>query len=125
MDDVACCGLGRLCARLERVVGFARGRAEVAAVRAGNAIGDDGAASLAPNLGRMTQLMSLAFCGMPLRASDGLALRAGAVARSGCRGWWGFRGVSGGAVVRAGNVIGDDGAVLLRSSASASCSLDL
>ena len=42
-------------------------------MRADNGIGDDGAASLAPSLGRMTQLTTLNLNGT-LRASAGLAL---------------------------------------------------
>ena len=74
-------------------------------MRAGNAIGDAGAASLAPSLGRMTQLTSLDLGGTlrapaKLRwervlANAGCAwmmLRAvgwGGCAW-GCSGWWGF-----------------------------------
>ena len=46
-------------------------------MHAGNRIGDDGAASLAPSLERMTQLTSLDFSGT-LRSSAAAALRAGA-----------------------------------------------
>jgi hypothetical protein len=60
-----------------------RGASEGAAVRAGNRIGDDGAASLAPSLGRMTQLTSLDLSGT-LRASAGLVLFAGACERRLC-----------------------------------------
>jgi hypothetical protein len=55
------------------VVGLAKGRAEGAAMRAGNSIRDDGAASLAPSLGRMAQLTELDLSGT-LRASAWLAL---------------------------------------------------
>ena len=48
----------RLCARLQRVVGFASGEPR-GGLRAGNRIGDGGAASLAPSLERMAQLTSL------------------------------------------------------------------
>ena len=48
-------------------------------MRADNDIGDVGAASLAPSLGRMTQLTSLDLS-CTLRASAGLALWAEAVA---------------------------------------------
>ena len=41
-----CCGLGRLRAGLQRKVGSCEGRAGGAAVRAGNDVGDDGAALL-------------------------------------------------------------------------------
>ena len=64
-------------AGLERVLGVLRGASQGAAVRAGNAIGDEGAASLAPSLLRMTQLTSLDFGGT-LRAS------AASSAVSGC-----------------------------------------
>ena len=73
-------------------------------MHAGNAIGDDGAASLAPSLGRMTLLTELYLYGTLLHrgqlrwervlANTGKALmllRAvgfGGCAR-GCSGWWG------------------------------------
>jgi hypothetical protein len=57
--------------------GGLRGASRGAAVRADNEFGDDGAASLAPSLGRMAQLTSLNLGGT-LRASAA----AGAV--SGC-----------------------------------------
>ena len=66
-------GWGGLRAGLQRVVRLATGRAEGAAVRAGNQIGDDGAASLAPSLGRMTRLTELKLSGT-LRASVAAAL---------------------------------------------------
>ncbi len=50
-----------------------RGASRGAAVRAGNYIGAAGAASLAPSLGRMTQLTSLKLFVTP-RASAGLVL---------------------------------------------------
>jgi hypothetical protein len=93
-------------AGLDRVVRVLRGASRGAAVRAGNAIGDEGAASLAPSLGRMAELTSLDLSGT-LRASAGssavsgwlrtpanalMLLRAvnwGGCAR-GCSGWWGF-----------------------------------
>jgi hypothetical protein len=54
-----------------------------AAVRAVNQIEDDGAASLAPSLLRMTQLTSL-YLSSTLRASAGLVLFAGACERRLC-----------------------------------------
>ncbi len=57
--------------------GVLRGTSRGAAVRAGNALEDDGAASLAPTLGRMAQLTSLNLS-CTLRAS------AGSCAVSGC-----------------------------------------
>ncbi len=53
--------------------GFCEGRAEGAAVRAGNYIGEAGAASLAPSLVRMTQLTTLDLF-RTLRASAAAAL---------------------------------------------------
>jgi hypothetical protein len=79
-DDGACCGLGQLRAGLERVVGFLRGASRGAAVRAGNYIGDYGAESLAPSLGRMTQLTSLDLQST-LRASAAAGLCADACER--------------------------------------------
>ena len=107
-------------------------RAEGRQWRAGNRIGAAGAASLAPSLGRMTQLTSLNLCST-LRASAGLALWVGACERRqwggmilcvagrggcarGCSGWWGLRGASRGAAVRAGNQIEAAGAASLAPS---------
>jgi hypothetical protein len=104
-DDVECCGLGRLRAGLERVVGVLRGASRGAEVRAGNSIGAAGAASLAPSLERMKKLTFLGL-GCKLRASAQqrcawmlanagcawIMLRAvgwGGCAR-GCSRWWGF-----------------------------------
>ncbi len=53
--------------------GGLRGVRRGAAMRAGNGIGDDGAASLAPSLGRMTQLTTLDLSGT-LRESAVLVL---------------------------------------------------
>jgi hypothetical protein len=75
-DDAACCGLGRLGA-VVAVVGDLQGASRGAAVRSGNRIGADGAASLAPSLVRMTQLTALDLRGT-LRAS------AASCAVSGC-----------------------------------------
>jgi hypothetical protein len=102
-------------------------------VRAGNTIGDAGAASLAPSLGRMTQLTSLNLGGS-LRASGAagweqmpanagcvvMALRVAgcsvaAVVR-GCSGWWDLGEASRGAAVRVGNGVGEDGAASLAPS---------
>jgi hypothetical protein len=97
-------------------------------VRAGNYIEADGAASLAPSLGLMTQLTEL-YLGSTLRAIGWacavanagnvvMMLRVvgwGGWAR-GCSGRWGLRGESRGAAVRAGNRIGDDGAASLAPS---------
>jgi hypothetical protein len=121
-------GCARGCCRWWGLRGASRG----AAVRAGNRIGDDGAASLAPSLGRMTQLTKLNLSGTLLAiggswrrervlASAGNALmmmRAvgwGGCARGCCR-WWGLRAASRGAEVRAGNDIGADGAASLAPS---------
>jgi hypothetical protein len=60
-------------AGLERVLGVLRGASQGAAVRAGNAIGDEGAASLGPSLGRMTLLTSLDLS-CTLRAFSAAAL---------------------------------------------------
>ena len=71
--------------------GVCERRAERRPVRAGNQIGDDGAASLAPSLRLMTQLTSLnlnstlVFIGV-----SGLALRAGVGCAGGFSGWQGF-----------------------------------
>jgi hypothetical protein len=109
-----------------------RGASRGAAARADNYIGAIGAASLAPSLGRMTQLTSLNLCST-LRASAGLALWVGACERwqcgwmilcvagrggcaRGCSGWWGLRGASRGAAVRAGNQIEAAGAASLAPS---------
>ncbi len=73
-------------ARLERVVGFCEGASRGAAVRAGNRIGDDGAASLAPSLGRMTQLTMLDLRGM-LRASAGSCAVSGCLRMPAVHGW--------------------------------------
>ena len=86
MDDVACCGLRLKRAGLQRVVGDLRGASRGAAVRAGNEIRLDGAASLAPSLGRMAQLTSLNLGGT-LRASAGLAPRARGCDRRPCMGY--------------------------------------
>ena len=64
---------GGLRAGLQRVVLFGKGRSEGAAVRVGNRIGDDGAASLAPSLAMMMKLTSLDLGGA-LRASAAAAL---------------------------------------------------
>ncbi len=88
--------------------GDLRGASRGAAVRADNHFGDAGAASLAPSLGRMTQLTSLDLGGT-LRASAGslrcerllanagdALMMMGAVGwggcAQGCSGWWGLRG---------------------------------
>jgi hypothetical protein len=101
-------------------------------VRAGNAIGDEGAASLAPSLLRMTQLTSLDFGGT-LRASAASSAVSGclrppanalmmlrAVGWGGCArgwsGWWGLRGAGRGAAVRADNEINSAGAASLAPS---------
>jgi len=76
-------GWGGLRAGLQRVVRLATGRAEGAAVRAGNKIGDDGTASLAPSLARMEQLTSLSLT-CTLRASAAAALSAGGCERRLC-----------------------------------------
>ena len=73
VDDVACCGPGRLRAGLWRVVGVCEKAGRGAAVCADNQIGDDGAASLAPSLEKMAQLTSLHLYGTR-RASAGLVL---------------------------------------------------
>jgi hypothetical protein len=106
-----CCAL-----RAGAVVGGAlaggglRGASRGAAVRAENQIGDDGAASLAPSLFRMTQLTSLQLNGtlraLSLRALSAVALWADACdcrlcmdgvvccglgwggCWRGCSGWW-------------------------------------
>ena len=110
-------------------------------MRVGNQIGDDGTASLAPSLGRMAQLTYLGLGGT-LRASaaqlccERVAANAGCAwmmlhavgwgcCALGCSGWWGLRGSSRGAAVRAGNAIGEVGAAWLTSSAPASCTVDL
>ncbi len=112
--------------------GACEGRAEGRRVRVDNEFGADGAASLAPSLGRMAQLTSLNLMGTMrdiggswgcsrVLASAGNALmmlRAvgwGGWAR-GCSGRWGLRGASGGAVVRADNRIEADGAASLAPS---------
>ena len=118
-----------------------RGAGRGVAVRAGNQIRADGAASLAPSLGRMTQLTSLNLMGtmcdiggswgcLRVLVSTGNALMMlCAVVRGGYAlgrsGWWGLRGASRGAAVRAGNWIGDDAAASLRSSVPATCAVYL
>ena len=138
MDGV-CCGWGgcaRGCSRWWGLRGASRG----AVVRAGNEFGADGAASLAPSLGRMTQLTSLHLSGT-LRASAAAGAVSGCLQNAGCAwmvcnaglggcargcsGWWGLRGASRGAVVRADNSIGDDAAASLRSSVPATCAVYL
>jgi hypothetical protein len=127
------CVVGRGgCARRCRGWWGLRGAGRGAALRADNQIRADGAASLAPSLGRMTQLTSLNLCST-LRASAGLALWVGACERRqcgwmilcvagrggcalGCSGWWGLRGASRRAAVRAGNRIGAAGAASLAPS---------
>ncbi len=75
-------------------------------MRADNRIGDDGAASLAPSLGRMTQLTSLSLSGMlcdiggswrcerVLATAGNVVMMLRAVGRGGwalgCSGWWGL-----------------------------------
>ena len=69
MDDVAGCGLRRLCTGLHAGGGGScEWQAGGAAGCADNVIGRAGAASLAPSLGGMTQLTSLGLRGT-LRAS--------------------------------------------------------
>jgi hypothetical protein len=68
---------------LERVVGVLRGASRGAAVRADNEIRAAMAASLAPSLGRMTQLTSLKLHSM-LRASAGSCAVTGACERRLC-----------------------------------------
>jgi hypothetical protein len=96
-------------------------------VRAGNNLGDDGAASLAPSIGQMTQLTSLDLGGT-LRASAGQLRWERVLANAGCalmmlravgwggcargrRGWVGvLRAASRGAAGCAGNEINSAGA---------------
>jgi hypothetical protein len=101
-------------------------------VRAVNQIGADGAASLAPSLGRMTQLTSLDLsrtlrdiggslcCERVLANACSALMMMRAVGRGGCaRGcsrWWGLRSASRGAAVRADNQIEADGAASLAPS---------
>ena len=97
-------------------------------MRPGNQIGDDGAASLAPSLGMMTQLTLLDLFGTlhaigwacAVANAGNVVMMLRAVGRGGwaigCSGWWGLRGASRGAAVRAGNQIGDDGAASLAPS---------
>ncbi len=101
-------------------------------MRADNQIGADGATSLAPSLLIMTQLTSLHLSGILLAiggswrcervlANAGnvlMMLRAVGLGgrRRGSSGWWGLRGASRGAAVRADNRIGDDGAASLAPS---------
>jgi hypothetical protein len=66
-------GWGGLRAGLQRVVGFAMGEPRSGGACADNQIGDDGAASLAPSLARMEQLMKLKLS-CTLRASAAAAL---------------------------------------------------
>ena len=116
-----------------------RGASRGAAARADNEMEDDGAASLAPSLGGMTQLTSLDLSST-LRASAGLVLFAGACERrlcmddvccglgrlpAGCSRWWGLRGASRGAAVCADNWIGDYAAASVRSSVPATCAVYL
>jgi hypothetical protein len=117
-----------------------RAASRVAVVRADNRIENDGAASLAPSLVRMTQLTSLHLSGT-LRASAAAGAVSGCLQNAGCAwmvcnaglggcargcsGWWGLRGASRGAVVRADNSIGDDAAASLRSSVPATCAVYL
>ncbi len=101
-------------------------------MRAGNRIGADGAASLAPSLGRMAQLTSLDLSGT-LRAIGGswrcervlanagcawmkLCVVGWGCCAWGCSGWWGLRGASRGVAVRAGNQIEAAGAASLAPS---------
>ncbi len=60
-----------------------RGASRGAAVRAGNHIGDDGAVSLAPSLGKMTQLTSLDLRGT-LHAIGGSWRCERVLANAGC-----------------------------------------
>ena len=104
----------------------------MAAVRAGNSIGDDGAASLAPSLGRMARLTRLDLrgtlrdiggswrCERVLANAGNVVTMFRVVGRGrwvqGCSGWWGLRGAGRGAVVRADNRIEADGASSLAPS---------
>ena len=98
---------------------------------AGNELGEAGAASLAPSLGRMTQLTTLSLCGTlhaiggswrceRLLASAGCAwmmcVAGGVVELGAVAGGWGLRGAIRVAAVRAGNYIEDDGAASLAPS---------
>ena len=75
-------------------------RAERRPVRAGNQIGDDGAASLAPSLRWMTQLTSLNLDStLVCIGISGLALRAGSVVRGALADGRGLRGARRGAAV--------------------------
>jgi hypothetical protein len=91
-------------------------------VLAGNVITAAGAASLAPSLGRMTQLTSLGLRGTlcvhrhQLRCERLLASASNAQMRLravGCSGWWGLRGARRGAAVGVGNDVRADGAASL------------
>ncbi len=101
-------------------------------VRVDNQIGDAGAASLAPSLGRMTQLTALDLCGALVCIGGSCAvsgcLRPPAVhgelgvlrAEGGCvrgsSGWWGLQAAGRGALLCAANEIGAAGAALLAPS---------
>ena len=67
-----CCVLwaGAVACRAVAGSGDCEGAGRGAAVRAGNRIGDDGAASLAPSLLMMTQLTSLNLYGALMRIGD-------------------------------------------------------
>jgi hypothetical protein len=129
--DGVCCGWGGGVLGCSGWWGL-RGASRVAAVRADNGIEDDGAASLAPSLVRMAQLTRLNLGGT-LRASAAAGAVSGCLQNAGCgwmmlrgvgrgrcaRGcsvWWGLRGASRGAAVRAGNYIEAAGAVSLAPS---------
>ena len=101
-------------------------------MRAGNWIGDDGAVSLAPSLGRMTQLTSLNLmgtmcdigcswgCSRVLASAGNALMMLRAVVRGGCArgcsGWWDVRGASRGAAARADNEMEEAGAASLAPS---------
>ena len=75
-----CSGFGRGC---RGWLGLLRGASRGAAERAVNSIGEDGTASLAPSLERMTQLTELDLSGT-LRASGAAVLGADACERRQC-----------------------------------------
>ncbi len=101
-------------------------------VRVDNHIGDAGAASLAPSLGRMTQLTALDLGGALVCIGGSCAvsgclrppavhgelgvLRAEAVVCGALAGGGGLQAAGRGALLCAANEIGDDGAALLAPS---------